>query len=253
MQTISDTLNLLKAHRSVRKYKNQQIEQELLDQILEAGMRGSNTGNMQIYSVVVTRDVQRKKELAKFHFNQPMVANATAVITVCLDINRWDKWCLQRKADPGYDNLLWLLTGSVDATIVSQNICVAAEAEGLGICYLGTVLYNAPEIAEFLKLPKGVIPITTITMGYPDETPAESDRLPLDSVVHYEQYRDYSPADIDKAFAEKENLQLTKDLIKENGTENLAQIFTQKRYTKADNIAISEKLYKYLKDSGFLK
>lgn len=90
-------------------------------------------------------------------------------------------------------------------------------------------------------------------MGYPDETPAESDRLPLDSVVHYEQYRDYTPADINKAFAEKENLQLTKDLIKQNGTENLAQIFTQKRYTKADNIAISEKLYKYLKDSGFLK
>lgn len=253
MQTFSDTLNLLKAHRSVRKYKNQPIEQKLLDQILEAGMRGSNTGNMQIYSIVVTRDTQRKKELAKFHFNQPMVASAAAVVTVCLDINRWDKWCLQRNADPGYDNLLWLLTGSVDATIVSQNICVAAEAEGLGICYLGTVLYNAPEIAEFLALPKGVVPITTITMGYPDETPAESDRLPIHSVVHYEQYSDYSPADIDKAFAEKENLQLTKDLIKQNGTENLAQIFTEKRYTKADNIAISEKLYKYLKDSGFLK
>jgi hypothetical protein len=216
-------------------------------------MRGSNTGNMQIYSVVVTRDTQRKKELAKFHFNQPMVAGAAAVITVCIDINRWDKWCLQRNADPGYDNLRWLLTGSVDATIVSQNICVAAEAQGLGICYLGTVLYNAPEIAEFLNLPKGVIPITTITMGYPDETPAESDRLPLDSVVHYEQYHDYSPADIDKAFAEKENLPLTKELIKQNGTENLAQIFTTKRYTKADNIAISEKLYKYLKDNGFLK
>jgi len=253
MQKYSETLEMLKNHRSVRKYKDQPIEQELLDQILEAGMRGSNTGNMQIYSVVVTRDAQRKKELAQFHFNQPMVANAAAVITVCLDINRWDKWCLQRNAGPAYDNLLWLLTGSVDATIVSQNICVAAEAQGLGICYLGTVLYSAPEIAEFLKLPRGVVPITTITMGYPDETPAESDRLPLDSVVHYEEYRDYSPADIDKAFAEKENLQLTKDLIKENGTENLAQIFTQKRYTKADNIAISEKLYKYLKDSGFLK
>ena len=176
MQTISETLNLLKNHRSVRKYKDQPIEQELLDQILEAGIRGSNTGNMQIYSVVVTRDAQRKKELAKFHFNQPMVANAAAVITVCLDINRWDKWCLQRNADPAYDNLLWLLTGSVDATIVSQNICVAAEAQGLGICYLGTVLYSAPEIAEFLKLPKGVVPITTITMGYPDETPAAKPR-----------------------------------------------------------------------------
>lgn len=250
---MQDTVELLKNHRSVRKYKDTPIAQAVLDDILEAGMRGSNTGNMQIYSVVVTRDAQRKKELAKFHFNQPMVEAAAAVITVCIDINRWDKWCLQRNANPGYDNLLWLLTGSVDATIVSQNICVAAEAQGLGICYLGTVLYNAPEIAEFLNLQKGVIPITTITMGYPDETPAESDRLPLNGVVHYEQYHDYTPADIDKTFAEKENLPLTKALIKENGTENLAQIFTTKRYTKADNIAISEKLHKYLKDNGFLK
>ena len=248
-----NTVDLLKSHSSIRKYKDTTIAQAVLDDILEAGMRGSNTGNMQIYSVVVTRDAQRKKELAKFHFNQPMVASAAAVITVCIDINRWDKWCLQRNADPGYDNLLWLLTGSVDATIVSQNICVAAEARGLGICYLGTVLYNAPEIAEFLNLPKGVIPITTITMGYPDETPEASDRLPLDGVVHYEQYHDYTPEEIDRIFAEKENLPLTKTLIKENGTENLAQIFTTKRYTKADNVAISEKLYNYLKYSGFLQ
>ena len=248
-----NTLDTLINHRSIRKYKKQSIAKELLDKILTAGARGSNTGNMQIYSIVVTQDEQRKKELAKFHFGQPMVENAAAVITVCLDINRWNKWCLQRNADPAYDNLLWLLTGSVDATIVSQNICVAAESQGLGICYLGTVLYNAPEIAEYLNLPKGVVPITTITIGYPDETAEESDRLPLDSVVHYEQYRDYTPADINKAFAEKENLPLTKELIKQNGTENLAQIFTQKRYTKADNIAISEKLEKYLRETGFLK
>lgn len=253
MQKFDENLNLLMAHRSIRKYSDKPIDQAVLDSILEAGMRGSNTGNMQIYSVLVTRDPQRKKELAKFHFNQPMVENAAAVITVCIDINRWNKWCLQRNADPSYDNLLWLMTGTVDATIVSQNICVAAEAQGLGICYLGTVLYNAPEIAEYLNLPRGVVPITTITMGYPAEEPEASDRLPLDGVVHYEQYNDYTPAEIDRIFNEKENLPLTKELILQNGTENLAQIFTRKRYTKADNIAISEKLLNYLKDTGFLK
>ena len=250
---MQNVVELLKNHCSVRKYKDTPITQVVLNDILEAGVRGSNTGNMQIYSIIVTRDVQRKKKLAELHFNQPMVETAAAVFTVCIDINRWHKWCLQRNADPGYDNLLWLLTGSVDATIVSQNICVAAEAHGLGICYLGTVLYNAPEIAELLKLPKGVIPLTTITMGYPDETPKPSDRLPLDGVVHYEEYTDYTSAEIDRVFHEKENLSLTKELIKENGTENLAQIFTTKRYTKADNIAISEKLFKYLNNNGFLQ
>lgn len=251
--TSNETISLLKSHRSVRKYTDQPIAQPLLDQILEAGIRGSNTGNMQIYSIVVTRDAKHKADLAKFHFNQPMVTSAAAVVTVCIDINRWDKWCLQRNADPGYDNLLWLLSGAVDATIVSQNICVAAEAAGLGICYLGTVLYNAPEIAEYLKLPKGVVPLTTITMGYPAEEPEASDRLPLHGVVHYEQYNDPTPEQIDMIFSEKENLPQTKVLIEQNGTDNLAQIFTTKRYTKEDNVAISEKLRNYLINCGFFK
>ena len=247
-----NTIELLNKHRSIRKYKQQPIEKAVLDEILEAGVRGSNTGNMQIYSIVVTQDVEKKKQLEQLHY-QKCVSDAATVITVCVDINRYHKWCVQRNAGTAYDNLLWLLSGTVDATIVSQNICVAAEAKGLGFCYLGTVMYNSPEIAEFLQLPKGVVPVTTITMGYPDENPELSDRLPLEGVVHYETYRDYTPGDIDKIFAEKENLPLSKELVKINDTENLAQIFTQKRYPEKDNIATSEKLAKYLKDNGFLK
>ena len=63
-----NAIELLMQHRSVRKYKSQPIEQNKLNRILEAGIRGSNTGNMQIYSIVVTQDSERKKELAKFHF-----------------------------------------------------------------------------------------------------------------------------------------------------------------------------------------
>ena len=247
-----NTMELLMQHRSIRKYKPQAIEQNTLNRILEAGIRGSNTGNMQIYSIVVTQDAERKKELAKFHFGQKMVEDAAAVVTVCVDINRYHKWCMLRNAGTAYDNFLWFATGVVDATIATQNICVAAEAEGLGFCYLGTVLYNAPEIAQYLKLPKGVVPVTTITMGYPDEAPELTERLPLTGVVHYEEYHDYSDEDINNVFAEKENLPFSKEMVRINGTENLAQIFTQKRYKKEDNMFMSQKLLKFLHDSDFM-
>ena len=89
-------------------------------------------------------------------------------------------------------------------------------------------------------------------MGYPDETPELSERLPLNGVVHYEEYHDYSNEDIDTIFADTENLPLSKEMVKINGTENLAQIFTQKRYKKADNIFMSKKLLKFLHDSDFM-
>lgn len=247
-----NTIDLLLQHRSIRKYKAQSIEKEKLNRILEAGVRGSNTGNMQIYSIVVTQDAERKKELAKHHFGQKMVVDAGAVVTVCVDINRYHKWCMLRNAGTAYDNFLWFATGVVDATIVTQNICVAAEAEGLGFCYLGTVLYNAPEIANFLELPKGVVPVTTITVGYPDEMPVLTERLPLEGVVHYERYNDYSDSDINRIFEEKENLPFSKEMVKVNNTENLAQIFTQIRYKKADNVMMSKKLLNFLHESCFM-
>lgn len=248
-----DIIEHLLSHRSIRKYKDQKIEKQLLNKIIEAGIRTSNTGNMQIYSIIVTQDEEKRKELAKFHFNQQMVIDAPVVLTICADVNRFHKWCELRNAGTAYDNFLWFLTGTIDATIVTQNICVAAESEGLGICYLGTVNYNTPEISEFLNIPRGVVPVTTITIGYPDESPEQNERLPLDGVVHYEAYKDYSAEDIERIYQDKEALDFSKEIVKTNGVENLAQVFTQKRYAKKGNEAISKKLITYLKETGFIE
>lgn len=70
-------------------------------------------------------------------------------------------------ADPQYDNFVWFVNGAIDAILASQNVCLEAESEGLGICYLGTTTYNADRIAEVLALPEGVIPVTTVTMATP--------------------------------------------------------------------------------------
>lgn len=239
-------------HRSIRKYKQTAIDDTLLSNILEAGTRASTTGNMQVYSIVATRDNDIKKQLWEAHFKQNMVLQAPVVLTFCADFNRFNKWCLQRKAVPGYDNFLSFMTAAIDALLAAQNVCIAGEANNLGICYLGTTTYMAQKIIDVLHLPKGVVPVTTVVMGYPDETPALTDRLPLDAVVHYEQYKDYSPSDIDRLYNDKENLQQTLDLLKVNNKETLAQIFTDNRYSRKDNVAFSKALLNVLEVQGFM-
>lgn len=239
-------------HRTIRKYKEQQIDIPTLNKILNAGIRASTTGNMQVYSVIVTTDKDIKQSLWECHFKQNMVLQAPVILTFCADFNRFNKWCENRNAEPGYDNFLSFYTASIDALLVAQNVALAAEQEGLGICYLGTTTYNANKIIEILKLPKYVVPVTTLVVGYPDENPELTDRLPLEGVIHYEKYNDYSVNQIDEIYKEKESLSQTKDLIEQNKTENLAQIFTQKRYTKKDNVLFSKSFLKVITEQGFM-
>lgn len=245
-------LDILNNHRSVRKYTEQKIDSELLNNLLEATCRASNTGNMQAYSIIVTTDANIKEQLAPAHFNQPMVTQAPVVLTFCADFNRFTKWCEQRQANPGYDNFQSFMATAIDAIIASQTFCIAAESAGLGICYLGTTTYNAHEIIDILNLPKLVIPVTTITVGYPAYLPEQTDRLPLEAVVHYEQYHNFSNADIDKIYFEKESSEFYKQFVAENNKQTLAQVFTDIRYSKKNNEFFSDKFLKVLKEQGFL-
>lgn len=238
-------------HRSIRKFRATPIPEDLLRECLEAASRASTCGNMQLYSLIVTRDKALREQLAPCHFNQPMVTGAPCVVTVCADVHRFTMWCEQRGADPAYDNFGWFLNAVTDALLAAQNLCIEAEVHGLGICYLGTTLYTAGEIARILALPKGVIPVTTVVMGYPAESPELTDRLPLEAVVHYEKYTDYTAAEIDELWAEREESPLTKQLLEENGLPNLAQVFTQRRYVRRDNLAFSQSYFALLKEKGF--
>jgi nitroreductase len=239
-------------HRSIRKYKSQKIDNKSLDLILRAASRASTTGNMQVYSVVVTQDEALKEQLWEAHFKQDMVKQAPVVLTFLADFNRFNKWCEQRNAVPGYDNFLSFYTASIDALLAAQNAALQAEDLGLGICYLGTTTYMAKKIIDTLNLPKGVVPVTTLVVGYPDESPNLTDRLPLEAIVHRETYKDYTSEDIDKLYAEKEAMDLTKQLLEDNQKETLAQVFTDNRYSKKDNILFSNMLLEVLKEQGFM-
>lgn len=237
---------------SIRKYSSREVSDELLNRLLEEAERTPTMGNLQLYSVVVTRSKEGKKALAPAHFNQPMVTNAPVVLTICADYRRTTLWAENRKAHPGYDNILSFMNAATDALLFTQTFCNLAEEEGLGTCFLGTTVYMPQMIIDTLKLPKLVMPVATITLGWPDEQPAQSERLPLRSIIHQETFEDYTPEKIDDFYAEKENLEVNKEFVRINNVETLAQVFTDIRYTKKDCEAMSTGFLETLKEQGFL-
>ena len=245
-------MKTLNERRSIRKYSDREVSNELLDRLLSEAERTPTMGNLQLYSVVVTRSKEMKEKLAPAHFNQPMIEGAPVVLTFCADFRRTSLWAENRKAVPGYDNFLSFMNAATDALLYCQTFTNLAEEAGLGTCFLGTTVYMPKLIIDILKLPKLVMPIATITIGWSDENPAQSDRLPLASIVHSEIYHDYTPADIDKYYKEKEELPENKHFVEINHKETLAQIFTDIRYTKKDNEAMSKGLIEALKQQGFL-
>ncbi|MBW6499983.1 MAG: nitroreductase family protein [Bacteroidales bacterium] len=250
---MTDFSELFLKRRTIRKYSAEIVDETTLNELLTAGCRASTTGNMQVYSIIITRDAEKKRELAPLHFNQKMVTEAPVVLTFCADFNRFSRWCRLRKAEPGYDNFLSFMTAAIDALLVAQTLCIAAEAKGMGICYLGTTIYTADKITEVLDLPAGVVPVTTVTLGWPAEQPGQPDRLPLEAVVHNETYHDYSDEDLNSLYRDKEERKDSAEFVRENNKETLAQVFTDIRYKKADNIHFSSILLQVLHDQGFMK
>ena len=239
-------------HRSIRKYMDKPVDESLLNEILSAGTRASTTGNMQVYSIIVTKDKPLREKLWEIHFKQDMVLQAPVHLTFCADFNRFNTWCRMRKAEPGYDNFLSFFTASIDALLASQNVCLEAEEHGLGICYLGTVTYMAGKIIELLELPHGVVPVACVVMGHPDESPGLTGRLPLEAVVHSEKYQEYTAGRIDSIYAERESSEETKELLKINEKETLAQVFTDNRYTRKDNEFFSNQFLDVIRKQGYL-
>ncbi len=184
--------------------------------------------------MILTEDPARKQRLYELHFEQPMVLEAPLVITFCADWWRTREWLRMRGARDNFDNFIGYHVGVADAVILAQNVCLGFEAEGLGICYMGTTLHSMTEIGEFLGLPETCVPITTIVVGHPAENPAKRDRLPLEAFVHQETYRLPDAVELESTYAEREikgwnrymSMPELKAVIEKAGIKSLAEFYT---------------------------
>lgn len=237
-------------HRSIRKFTTEKVSNELLREIVDCGLRASNTGNMQLYSIIATQEEPLRTELCNLHFGQ--CATAPLWLTICTDVHRYHRYCEVNQCDQPYGNLLWFVSAMVDASICAQNICIAAEERGLGFCYLGTVNYNTAKIAQLLKCPKGVVPVIAIAMGHPAEEGRMSERLGQDAVLHREVYHDSTDEEVITTHKVRDNDPFNRRMVEENGTRNYCEIFTTKRYPRSMNEAVSAELLCFLRDSGMM-
>ena len=248
----------LETRRTIRQYSDREVSDDLLRRLFALASRTQTMGNLQLYSVVVTRSAEQKAALAPAHFNQPMVTQAPVVLTICADFRRTTQWARCRKADPGYDNFLSYQNAATDALLFTQTLCCLMDEEGLGYCFLGTTVYQPQQIIDILQLPKLVMPVATLTVGWPAavegdlQSPPLTDRLSVESFVHQEAYHDYTPEDIDRYYTAKEQLPENQHFCKLNNKETLAQVYTDIRYTRSDNEAMSQTLLDTLKRQGFL-
>ena len=155
-------MNSINQRKSIRKYADREVTDELLTRLLQEAEHTPTMGNLQLYSVVVTRSREMKEKLAPAHFNQPMVTGAPVVLTFCADFRRTSLWAENRKAEPGYDNLLSFINAATDTLLYCQTFCNLAEEAGLGTCFLGTTVYMPQMIIDTLRLPKLTFPVATI-------------------------------------------------------------------------------------------
>ena len=252
---------VIQGHRSIRQYEDKEVSQELLDQILDAGIRASSSGNMQTYSIIVTTDKELKEKLYSAHMEQSMVVDAPVLITFCADFNRMRKWLKLNDAPVQFDNFMSFMIGAIDATLASQNVALAAENAGLGICYMGSTLANCDQIGKLLNLPANVVPVVGFSLGYPAENPAPRDRLPRHGLVHYDQYHDYSDEDIVEIYKERDekgwkrymDVPKLKEMTERLGLKNLAQIYTIAKYTKESHQEFSQTVLNYLEKQNFME
>ncbi len=252
-------IDLAQNHRSIRSFTEEPIEESILNDLLLAGLRSSSSGNMQTWSVIVTKDNENKTKLYEAHVRQGMVLEAPVVLTFCADVFRMREWIRVNKAKQSFDDLLGFLTGAVDAAIAAQTISLAAESVGLGICYMGTTWWAADKIIEILGLPKGVFPVTSLVVGYPAENPELRDRLPLELVMHHEKYHHLSDEEIRKTHAKREQNAWSRYTaneklhakLKEEGITHVTQFYTSKfKYSKELHERVSKMLIETLKEQG---
>ena len=254
-----DLFDVIHSHHSIRAYRPEPVADDLLQELLAAGVRASSSGNMQSYSIIVTRDPLLRQALYEPHMDQSMVLDAPVLLTFCADFHRMRRWLAVRDAPDNFDNLMSFMIAAIDAILVSQNVALAAEASGLGICYMGSTLANCDQIGRILQLPQNVIPVVGFSLGWPDEEPAPRDRLPLDGLVHYETYCDYDDQRIAEVYQELEvkgwqRYMTYPDLrrkVEESGVENLAQLYTTVKYTRESHQDYSRTVLDYLIEQDF--
>lgn len=200
------TIEVIMAHRSVRKFRDEPLEDGLLQRLVTAGTRASTSSNMQAYSVIWITDPKHKKRIAALCGDQKQIHESAAFLAFCADLHKLTLACQMNGTDAeatGEGEAL--LIAVIDTALVMQNVAIAAESLGLGICMIGAMRTYPSEVADALRLPEHVMAISGFCIGWPADNGDVKPRLPLDATLHRDYYR--SDDELKKLIGEYDEVQ----------------------------------------------
>ncbi|WP_249975840.1 oxygen-insensitive NADPH nitroreductase [Vreelandella olivaria] len=189
---MNDTIKLLQSHRSIRKFTDQEIPHGMLLELIKAGQGAATSSHVQAYTVIHVKDVANREKIAELAGGQGYVANCGAFLVFCADMKRPTEASERTGAKVERGMTEQLLVATVDVALMAQNVVVAAESEGLGICYIGGIRNNPQEVSDLLRLPDHVYPVFGMCLGYPAHEPEVKPRLPVEAILKEDYYTEDS-------------------------------------------------------------
>ncbi|HET8799553.1 MAG TPA: oxygen-insensitive NADPH nitroreductase [Marinobacter sp.] len=187
---MNPTIDLLTAHRSIRKFRDQPIPRDLFLELIRAGQSAATSSHVQAYSIIHVVNPDNRKALAELAGGQRYIESCSDFLVFCADMKRSTESAERAGAEVVRGMTEQLLVASIDTALMAQNVAIAAESAGLGLCYIGGIRNNPAEVSELLKLPEHVYPVFGMCLGYPDQNPEVKPRLPLASILKEDYYDD---------------------------------------------------------------
>lgn len=178
----------MRSHRSHRAYAPTPLVAGQLERIVDAARFASTSSFIQAYAVVAVEDAERRRRVAALCADQRHIADAPVFVAVCADLHKIAACCNAAGQVVQSQSLELFLQATVDAALLGQNLALAAESEGLGICMIGAARNRPIELAELLALPQHCYVVFGMTIGTPTDDPAPRGRMPLAGVLHREVY-----------------------------------------------------------------
>lgn len=185
---MNPTIELLKSHRSIRKFTDEPVEQSIVDELVRCGQAAATSSNVQAVTAIQVHDADKRSRLAELAGGQAYVASAGAFLVYCADLNRPQFACAKAGGEFAPGMTEHFIIATVDVALAAQNTVVAAESLGLGICYIGGLRNNPAQVSELLEIPEHVYPVFGLCLGYPAQDPEVKPRMPLDAVLMHDRY-----------------------------------------------------------------
>ncbi|MFV8829946.1 oxygen-insensitive NADPH nitroreductase [Alkalihalobacterium sp. APHAB7] len=238
---MNKTIETLLNHKSVRKFQERPLTKEQIETIVKSAQAASTSSFIQAYSIIGVKDQQKKEKLAELAGNQEYVAKNGHFFVFCADLHRHELISEMEGKDlsDALESTEKFMVSLIDTALAAQNASIAAESMGLGIVYIGGIRNNLIEVCQLLNVPKKVIPLFGLSVGYPGQSPDVKPRLPLEHIYHEDSYNENNSVLKDQLKDYNELIssyydQRTNGKRKDTWTEQMAQMLSnpKRQYMK---------------------